>query len=151
MWIHKTPADLAAGRGGYGFTIARQHEFSQKLGIAKGWRLAPGLRWLVTPRCGTRSEGLDRRSPLLPLCVRLSPPRCAVCPRDIFGLSRAVEDDAVQLLQTTGEVERLSVGEPDVEGVLVVGFELLELLWGQGHEEMIADGRRSSTAVVWRG
>jgi antirestriction protein ArdC len=34
-------------------------------------------------------------------------------PRDVFGAGGAVEDDAVHLLQTIGEVERLSVGEPD--------------------------------------
>lgn len=74
-------------------------------------------------------RALHRRL-VLPFPVfRLRPPRGLWCAGELVGACGAVEDDAVQFLQTIGEVERLSVGEPNVEGVLVARLEVLELLW----------------------
>lgn len=94
------------------------------------WRLAPALEASGVGALRREDGQLAWRPPPLFIAVRPPPPRLDRMPRDVFGAGGAVEDDAVQLLQTIGEVERLSVGEPDVKGVLVARLELFELLGG---------------------
>lgn len=113
------------------------------------WPLALWPRFAYGPALGREDRALARRLVLPFPTFRPPPPRLDWMPGHVFGVGRAAEDDAVQLLQTIGEIERLSVGEAGVERVFVAHLELFDFLRGKRHAGMIADGRRSNTAVVW--